>query len=379
MAKIGSETINLLLKWQKEIGTYRDAKLQNVLSKLGVPSYRNSPPLQDFVPFDIHPMLVLRKYYKADLANSYNETTKQYQISLSAKLRDKAPLQQGLRTEHYNFDNYFDAVETFGDDEKKIKKSVIGAMNDLKTQDILIWRMAQEYLKVVSPAYRNALTWEQKEEDWKVGNLRNSVFKVPFFAVNASGNDIVDSAGQKTIVFYLSIKFHQMDDYLLIESNKIIRRAVQQVLMRFGDAQQAQAIHEITVDTEGVYTVPYQEVFKEIQRVYNDALHWARYILDWERNVVDAMIPEQITQFEQAKIAKGHSIHINFEDVCSTQNLSADMVEKLKSKLRNKTFHAEIPDGWAYWQMETDAEYADLRQLLQYQPKIKFDYENKKA
>ena len=53
------------------------------------------------------------------------------------------------------------------------------------------------------------------------------------------------------------------------------------------------------------------------------------------------------------------------------------MLEKLKSKLRNKTFHAEIPDGWAYWQMENDAEYADLRQLLQYQPKMKFDYENR--
>ncbi|MBB6004333.1 hypothetical protein [Arcicella rosea] len=171
----------------------------------------------------------------------------------------------------------------------------------------------------------------------------------------------------------LNIKFHQLDDYLLVESTPTIELAIIQAIKRFENNQQHTEKPQMQITKTALgYSIAYEEVFKEIQRVFNDAVHWAFYMLDWEKKIVDSMSDAEIAILENNKTQNGAKAHINFTEVCTKAGLKAPLLNKLKD-LRNTAFHGSIPAGWTYWEMEEDQ---DICNLIGYQKKLKIDYQS---
>lgn len=350
LTKVAKATIALLENWKALMPILKGKELIKRLSKLGISTYKNSH-LADYIPFDIHPILVLRKFYAKELLESDGK------FSLSKKVYEKRESQLGLRNTHYQYQGYLEGYNT-GEKSSTVKKKLIGAMNELLCQDTLLWQMAKDYLKKTSPAYRSFIG--NQEDEWKVSNLSQSAICKKI---------LINNYGEIT----LNIKFHQLDDYLLVESTPTIELAIIQAIKRFENNQQhtEKPQMQITKTAQG-YSIAYEEVFKEIQRVFNDAVHWAFYVLDWEKKIVDSLSDAEIAISENNKTQNGAKAHINFTEVCAKTGLTAPLLNKLKD-LRNTAFHGSIPAGWTYWEMEKDQ---DICNLIGYQKKNKIDYQN---
>lgn len=347
LVSVTQETIELLENWQALIPLLKGKELQKRLSKLSIQTYKNTAP-SDHIPFDVHPILVLRKYYRNELEEG--------NFSLSSKIRKNKQAQKGLRVNHYNYQTY---LEKYNIDSTapSVKKKLIGEMNRLLTQDVLLWKIAKEYIQNTSPTYQGFIGKGKDKNEWNVSNLRKTEI-----------NKIVDVKGYGNVV--LKIKFHQLDDFLLVESMPVIILAIRQALMRFENPQPNKdtANMLITKSKQG-YEIAYDEVFKEIQRVFNDSVHWAWYLLNWEAKIINSMTDDERTELENNKLAEGKKAHINFWEVGQYAGLADS--SKLRD-LRNTAFHTKIPDGWAYWQKEQDE---DLCNLIGYTKKMKTNYE----
>ena len=426
-----AKTVNKLTSWNKEIDKATKQKLKVIFSKLSI-SLHETTELPDYIPFDIHPALPKRIYFK----NEIDYAT----FSLSSKIWKDETLQRGLRNEHYNYKSFLEKFD-LGEDAKKIKKYIIGAMNERIVQDSLLWEMAKYYLNKTSPAYRAFLLGKDSEQNWKVNNLRNTTIETKL------GANV------------LTIKFHQLDDFLLIESTDIIKKAMNQTIKRFKNQLTRTDLEiktqilmtyadnsaiTLPIDETKGFKLPYEEVFKEIQRNFNDALIWAFHILLFEEKLIKpasqnkiedlvqlskdnyrAKLEEvdfknfekkrrkaeeqgKIIQFEKKVIIPAEidrrfgSVRIPFEEIIQHAatlskfknelklNLSESFLNEDRENLikegkpiptlkdllvavRNKSFHAEIPDAneFSYWELETNLE---LCKLLDYKPKMKFDY-----
>lgn len=348
LANVARETIELLTNWNDILHHLKGKELAKRLAKLGISSNLN-PELSDHIPFDVHPILILRKYYPDELSGG--------NFSLSRSLFLNKQARKGLRETHYEYEAYL-AKYNVGKDAPKVQKKLIGQMNELITQDVLLWKIAKEYIQKTSSAYQSFIGNGKDFNAWKVSNLRQTEIRKEF-AVNGYG------------VVKLNIKFHQLDDYLLVESTPVIALAIKQALMRFENPNSDDTNPTMQVAKVGKnYEVAYDEVFKEIQRVFNDSVRWAFFVLEWEKSVIDSMTNIEKTTLENNKISKGQKAHINFWEVCQKAGLPDDKVIR---DLRNTAFHGKIPNGWAYWQKEQDTE---LCKLIGYQKKVKYDYEN---
>jgi hypothetical protein len=310
----------------------------------------------------VHPMLVLRKYFKKELSNANHDgMPNNAQFSLSAKIWGDEDLRKGTRDVHYNIQTYLDNYN-IGKNAAKIKRKLIGENNELITQDVLLWMMAKKYIKATSPAYQEFITDNKSEGQWEISNLRQTEIQKVF-----------EKVGEYEEIT-LKIKFHQLDDYLLVESKPVIELAIKQVMMRYRDLQDKNdsKVKNMNISqTEKGYCMPYEEVFKEIQRVYNDSVHCAGQLLWWEKSVVEAMTETERNTLGDNKLLK-RKPHINFVEVCAKSGLDDTKKETLKT-IRNTAFHGNIPDGWAYLQKEING--TTFKDLFNYTDKTKKSYE----
>ena len=372
------KTINKLKAWQKDLPKAKGKDLKIIFSKLGI-SMNATTTFNEWLPFDIHPTLPNRIFFKTESATP--------NFSLSAKIWNDESLKKGLR-HYYDYTNYLDNA-SLGDAAKKIRKYIIGSTNELLVRDALMWKMAKEYLNETSPAYKTYLG--DTEQDWKVNYLRQTTIEKKL------ENNI------------LCIKFHQLDDFLFVTSTDIIRRVCQQAIKRFENTANDNMEIERTDDGNG-YKIQYSEVFKEVERTYNESLHWAYHVLAFEKKIIDsktgiemdtmvdkqmdAEIKRPLKKFKEEIPAPSQNQivdfivqwkakalkFINFESVADNASITDVSLKKLLLQVRNKSFHAEIPDlkesneAFSYWDLETDEKYRPLRTLLNYTPKIKIDY-----
>ncbi len=370
LVKTFEKTQKLLESWQSKIGLLQGENLKKILAKLSISTYKNGLPNPE-IPFDIQPSLVLRAFYQEQV------NTELTTFSLSGKFSKRKDLQKGLRNENYLVENYLNLLDKNQTEQKRAFKYVSGAINEVKVKDTLLWQIAKDYLKRTNASFETLFDWGKREEDWKIQNLRNTVLKLPFFEIEVSG--------KKLNKLFLSIKYHQLDDYMMVESKKVIESAMKQVLMRLD----TDILNNLPTKS---HIIPYEEVYKEIQRVQNDAVHWAYFILKWEQNAIlknrSRLTPQYFTAlvekrdkryFEKKQVQRdktNEKEHIRFDEICDFEVLT----DKLRKKLietRGKAFHMIIPEGWSFWQRETDPEDADLRTLLGYHKKRGFDYENR--
>lgn len=348
-------TIEQLALWMNQLTDRDNSKVIAIAAKLGISDYEN-PILEDFIPFDIHPISVLRKYHKRELMSSSGK------LSLSKKLRENPLFAKGLKHENYQWQPYLELFNLDKVDLKR-KKKIIGVTNEVNCHDRLLWRIAQKYLKETSQVYRDFITENRRgknsqqavEHSWAFSNLRNTKilreFNVDEFKVN-------DKPFKK---IYLQVYFHQLDDYLLVESKDVLLLAIKQVIVR-----------KTYLEKEQENIISYTEVFNEIQRVYNDSIHCAQQLLNWEKYIVDSkMTLSERLAYGKKKELEGKRPYISFEKVCQKAGLSEEEKEIL-SKIRGTAFHANIPDGWTYWQAEKDnKKFSDL---FDFKPKQRTDY-----
>jgi hypothetical protein len=354
-------TTELLEGWRGLIPMLKGKHLKNIIDKLDISSYQD-PQLADHIPFDVHPMLVLRKYFKNELDNANREgMPNNAQFSLSAKIWKNKSLRKGTREEHYNTETYL-KQHNISTNAAKIQRKIIGENNELITQDVLLWMMAKKYIKATSAAYRGFITDGRSEGQWNISNLRQTEIQKVF----------KDVGEYKEIT--LKIKFHQLDDYLLVESKPVIELAIKQVMMRYKylENKNDPRLANMNINTtKHGFCVPYEEVFKEIQRVYNDSIHCVGELLKWEKDIINRMTLEERTGFGNNKLSDQKQ-HINFVEVCSKTDLDDTEKETLRA-IRNTAFHVKIPDGWAYWQKEIKGK--TFKNLFNYTDKTKKSYE----
>ena len=371
-------------------------KLNAVYSKLGISINSGKTALPDFLPFDIHPMLPLEAFYKTELEKAKkkteNETVKMknnntpFSLIKNAALLTNPAYKKGLRNVHYDYSYYREKV--LGAENTKLEHDIIGSINTLCAKDILLWEITKKYLSKTNPAHQTYLVGNDKNKEWRVNYLRKSVIKIPFRDIGFGKVDLL-------------IKFHQLDDYLFVESKNFIERALKQTLKRFkhqcatdeGVKNLKTEItnyagkfytEKITNDSAG-YCVLYSDVRKEMQRTFNESLWWVAFILKWEEKIIKPMRKIQIDQLvteSKNKDTTPGSDRIGFEALLKHQGLTGntDVKENELGKtlqlVRNKTFHTEIPDTteFSYWELEEAEKYLPLRDTLKFEKKPKFDY-----
>lgn len=318
--------------------------LQKHLMALGINHDENKPKVSATIPFAIHPMLVIRHFYKEDyekkirtIANDKNNNTYS-EFSLGFKFKNAfKPLTNKLIASHYQTVNYLEHLEKEGVATNAVRRKIKGEAQNCELQDLILAKMADHYLTESNDTYRAFLRELSTGAEWQAQSMRKTIVKQTIRH---------DKYGK----IEFSIRFHQLDDYLLVESKEIIKKAIGQVLKRHLERPNSKIRNVVKTD-EG-YKVPYEEVFKEIQRVYNDALEWADYLLEWERTIIE-------------RKRDWNANFVPFLQICEEAQISKEHKEELNT-LRKNVFHAKIPSDYAYWELHTSEKYLWLRTLVQY-------------
>ncbi len=318
--------------------------LQKQLQTIGINYDENKPKVSATIPFAVHPMLVIRHFYKEAYEKKIikienDENNKTYsKFSLADKFKQAhKPLTKKLVASHYQSENYLQHLDNENVTTNAMRRKIKGEAKNCESQDLILAKMADHYLTQSNDTYRAFLRELSTGAEWQAQSMRKTIVK-----------QTIQHETHGKIEF--SIRFHQLDDYLLVESKEIIKKAIGQVLKRHLEHPKSK-INNITKTTDG-YQVPYEEVFKEIQRVYNDALEWADYLLQWERTII------------KRKQDWGET-YIDFPKICQEAQLNEANTLFLNT-LRKNIFHAKIPSEYAYWELRTSEKYNWLRQLVRY-------------
>jgi hypothetical protein len=340
---VAEKTCELLNVWKRQIPNLPNKQAKQLLTTIGINYDENKPKVNATIPFAIHPMLVIRYFYKEDYEKGKgkiklenNENYSQFGLGFKFKNAHK-PLQKKLIANHYNFEKYIQHLDKEGVKSNAICRKIKGEANNSELQDLILAKMADRYLIESNDTYRAFLKELSTSAEWKAQSMRKTIVKQ---TIKHDQYGKID----------FSIRFHQLDDYLLVESKEIIKKAIGQVLKRHSEKPNSK-IRNVFKTDDG-YEVPYEEVFKEIQRVYNDALEWVDYLLFWEQSVI-------------SRKQDWSESFINFLQICREAGLNEEHTNKL-NKLRKNVFHAKIPSEYAYWELRSSKAYDWLRQLVQY-------------
>ena len=248
----------------------------------------------------------------------------------------------------------------------KQSHKIVGAINNLRTLDTLIWQMAKKYLEDTSSDIFKNITSElmsKKSGDFQVNQLHN--FEFPVFKSDKS----------ESKPFKVIVKFKQLADFMLI-TGKPLKKVAMQFFNRYKTNKELEKI-EVHIK-DGFYEISYVQIKQEMDRIYHESLILADMILDWEKTVVDKVAKnEKQKLIEAAKHNKnGNKAFINFAGVCDYAGLQADEKKQLQ-KLRNYALHAKIPDkDWTYQQKLNDS---SIKKMLKITPEKLKKYEKKNA
>lgn len=315
-------TINLLHKWQTKLERGPENEQKKIAERLKISTDKTAvknmvmPP---WLPFSVHPLIVVRAFHAE-------------QRSVTMPFLADAKYTSALREENYqNPYSLIVGADSWPGATQRNKK-LIGTKNQAVAHDAILWFIAGQYFKEMSPNVRMALNNAKKDViPAKVGSLRSSQLIIP---VNATVNN-------QLVPAKVSLYFHQFDDTLFIESRKMLERVVAYIL----HSQQLTPDRYAHITDN---TLSYDDITKEIARIQNEALVVAKKILDWEYAII-----QQIHQNQPQKIAQaaqqpdGKIAHIPFVSVCALAQIDAETTRILKD-LRNTVFHFKIPENTVY-------------------------------
>lgn len=164
LVNTAQEVLKILKDWEKELPEMNDQNFELVLRKLGISLGEGNGDFST-LPFNVHPILPIKVFYNKELLSSEGK------FSLSHKIRESAV--KGLQEAHYNYRPFLESYN-MGPQSRKVKKKVIGRINEVYTQDILLWNLALKYLGDSIAAIR-----ELAASHLEVGALRQQSIPLP--------------------------------------------------------------------------------------------------------------------------------------------------------------------------------------------------------
>jgi len=336
-ADVLKATIAKLKKWNNKFSGMNPDIKKACLNKLGIKTPLTPVPEANIkqnlnqmqhLPLLIHPALVMKAFRFEQHSHWFSD------------FREDANNSKGLIKENYLCEHYLSAL--YNDTEKQeneqwkaCKHKIVGKVNQLKTLDTLIWKMAQAYLRYSASGIMKEiveLLTNKTDDSFQLSQLHNTTIPV------ISGKTTEGKA------YRVNVKFKQLGDFMLI-TGKPLEKLSSQLFIRYQSKEQ---LADIGIEEKnGFYQIDYSLIKQEMDRVYYESLMCTDYLLQWEKKIVDK-IP-QAKKAERINNAKkqNRKAHINFREVCKTALLS-EANENDLCKLRNHAMHAKIPECFSY-------------------------------
>lgn len=321
------------------------------------------------IPFEVHPLLILKyaehECYKTNI--DINETVNQKENDLMRKMRN-VPYTKGLLDEHYNLDI---VGKIYGNMTTCSKyKKMIGTINTVKSEDAILWQIAQKYLE--NNIYTKDIVKELKKEDnyIKVNAIHNASIKIEL-------KEKGELSPQQNS-YWVSMKMHQLDDVMYKNENSTIIKVAKHYLNRNinentfwentpREERGLKELNEMIYDGTETNPIPFHVIREELNLVRKTAAYLGGYLLEWERKVINECVCHMNEDEKQKYMLNIHKAcnrlnsleHVSFKSVIaiakkmnntlshSIYNLNEQELNELET-YRKDTFHDDIPKNYSY-------------------------------
>ncbi|MDQ2177120.1 hypothetical protein [Marinifilum sp. D714] len=345
-------TIGKLKKWRDDFSSMNPDVKKVCLNKLGIKTPMTPVPEANIaynleqmqhLPLLVHPALVMKAFNFPQVSHLFSD------------FREDANNSKGLIEENYQFENYLSSLYTDAEKQeikqwKACQHKIVGKVNQLKTLDTLVWKMAQVYLKNSGSGIMKEiaeLLINKTDDTFQLNQLHNTTIPV------------YEGKTNEGKAYRVNVKFKQLGDFMLI-TGKPLEKLAGQIFRRYQSKEQLTAIG--IEEKEGHYQIDYSLLKQEMDRVYYESLMCTDFILQWEKKVVDAM-PYGLKGGLRIECKnKDKKAYLKFRKVCKAAELpEAD--ENELCMLRNHAMHAKIPENFSYHEKLNDDRIKNMLQI----------------
>jgi len=335
----------------------------------------------NFLPFAIHPALVLKYFYPDDfVAKKFDGNTKHAKgenkyNNLFATLRKNSRLTTVLVNEYYNvsvFEQlYTEATISMTEGEKKLHlmkqlQFLTGQIIDTYTKDVFLSMIAQHYLDAYDTTIAAEFAKLRGQKKINIAGLFKNEVIIPLNKNTYASDWVNYTEDEKKIIpnqLFISFRLHQADDYFFrIKKDKLGQLALHYRNFRNEEMEfykdKPEFYNKIVEWPDGTEAkpIPLGHLLQEYKNITNMADRLAAYILQYERAVIDKYInAEQEKDKSKSRqdcltaISEGLNYLPFFQVVKMDNTTDAEVKENIRT-LRISCLHNLIPLKGSYSQ-----------------------------
>jgi hypothetical protein len=330
-----------------------------------------------FIPFNIHPALVLKYFYPDDFAakkfdgnTAHNKGDKKY-INLFAGIRKNLIFSKILVRGFYDitlFERQYNisaALLTTEEAKQLLQKQLqklIGQIIDTHTKDVLLSRIAQQYLQVYDEVMAEQFSQLRSKGNINVARLFSNEVAVKLLKVNFKIKDYKeDEIKAMPASIHISMRLHNADDYFFrMKKDKLYHLALhyqnfrQEELDFYKD--EPEHIEKIQAWPNGSQQnpIPLGHLLQEYKNIGNMAKRLMEYILRYEKTTIEKHLQQM--EIQHPTQSKNNCMIIsspepNYMDFATVHSLDINTNAEIKttiSRLRNSCLHNHIPLTGSY-------------------------------
>jgi hypothetical protein len=290
--------------------------LNKIAKKLGVPVYSTSKSANTHVPYDIHPTLILKVFYKKAFSVDHH-------LNLSSKVWDDQVLKSKLSRNNYAIENYLNHTgdsQTFKNARKKEIRKVIGAINELKTYDGLLFKIATKY----DPKYTSVKNMHENEV-------------ILYDSISDKKEPIISGDRVK-----VTVKYKQLSDILVSMSDETIKRLINWML---NNTDKEKLNNKLIHENDGSLTIPFIDLKTEMERIYHHSMSFIEAVFNFEKTVIEA----NLSDVERLVSKEKGSNRLVFDDILQLSKMDIPIANLMKIKnFRDSALHVDIPQDNIY-------------------------------
>jgi hypothetical protein len=355
-------------------------------------------------PYAVHPMLILKYFFK----DKYNKgktltpildkdgriTPFRPVIGVFRDVRENKHLRALLHDEFYDSKTAQQLYPEAG--QKKQREILTGLMNTTCTEDILLWWMAQRYLKGNTYTQKiGEMVWnstvnntarlfeepgktKDKPKKVKINISDLNTFEITLELKQSTATDEANNQRLDPInrSLFTTVLIHQLDDVMFASDQSRLRKAAVHFIKRCTDEQvfwEAELINlkkqQLKVDElpKGSKTdpIPFALLRNEMDLVRRTGHKLAVYILNFEKKILQEKLENDLkndkektqqwlkAEFEKIRAQKsgqgkdtvGWKAYCNFEQILTMGGFVNEGAPDILSAYRNICFHNDIPIG----------------------------------